>query len=183
MKKQLFRSLAIVCLFCFSVQVARAQTTQAKDELNYSASMCIPRTGGQFQSGDTGGFAWNDKGFWANGDDDEAQTLVCPIPFDPRAKKADGSFGTIEVKLNVIDNSYLHEVVAKLFGKDPEAENSVELGRAFTSNQDFGRFNLTLNGAPGNNIKYLWLQISVPPLYWVYKSAVIGYRVNRLGFD
>ncbi len=186
MKKATLISIAILALGLLGANPAQAQS--AKDELNYSASACTPPTANQFHGSDRLGFSWDGRGFWVNLDDDETQTLICPVPFDPRATKADGTFGTIEVRVNVVDSSHLHELTAKLFGKtttgDPLNDDATLLDTQFTSNAFTGATTLTLSGTPVNNIRYLWVKIDVPRVVWPAKrSAVIGYRVNRVGFN
>lgn len=190
MKRQYLFNLAFLSLVILSLSAGRAQAQTAKDELNYSASICTPRNAGQFDGSDRAGLAWDSRGFWVNKDTDESQQLICPIPFDPRAVRADGTFGTIEVRVNVFDNSHLHEVVAKVFGvatsNDPFNNNQPlqPLATAFTSNETTGARTLLLSVRPGNDIRYLWLEIDVPREVWPAKrSAVIGYRVNRVGFN
>lgn len=176
--------LGVICLMAHA-SPARAQT--AKDELDYSASMCTPRNAGQFHGSDAEGFTWDERGYWVNRDEDENQQLVCPIPFDRRAVQ-DGAFGTIEIRVNVVDSSHLHELTAEVFGKvttgDPLNDAAVLLASAFTSNRFTGARTLLLSATPGNDIRYLWLKIDVPrEVYPAKRSAVIGYRINRVGFN
>jgi hypothetical protein len=168
-------------LFLAGSTVTFAQV--AKDELNYSASACTAPTAEQFHGNGRLGFRWDSRGFWEN-TDDQTQTLICPIPFDMRTSR-DGSFGIIEVRVNIYDNSHLHEMTARLYatsGADPFAARN-PLTNAFTSNPFTGETTLLLSATPPNDTRYLWIEIAVPrEVYPAQRSAVIGYRVNRLGF-
>jgi hypothetical protein len=183
--------LALTCLGLLTIVWSSlpAQAQSAKDELDYSASMCTPRSAEQFHGNGREGFAWDARGFWANRDTDASQTLVCPIPFDRRAVKADGSFGTIEVKVNVFDNSHLHELVARVFGTtgvgDPSGPDLQALATADNGIVgNTGARTLLLSFNPSNDMRYLWLEIVVPRVIWPdQRSTVTGYRVNRIGFN
>lgn len=174
----------LLALSALAAGPALAQT--AKDELNYSASICIPPTANQFHGSDREGMEWDSRGMWVNRDADESQKLICAVPFDHRATAGDGGLGVVEVRVNVYDNSHLHEVEAKLYATsgsgDPFAARN-PLTTAFTSNAFTGADTLLLSATPPNNTRYLWVEITLPREIWPAKrSAVIGLRLNRLGF-
>lgn len=189
--RQQLQSLTLACLglLVISGSGLHAQAQTAKDELDYSASICTPRSAGEFQGNGREGFAWDSKGFWVNKDEDESQTLICPIPFDRRAVKADGSFGAIEVRVNVFDNSHLHEMVARVFGTTGVGDPSGPALQALVTRDNgivgnTGASTLLLSFSPSNDTRYLWLEIVVPRVIWPAKrSTVTGYRVNRVGFN
>lgn len=190
--RQKLQSLTLACLGLMVISGSRlhAQAQTAKDQLDYSASICTPRSAGEFQGNDREGFAWDSKGFWVNKDGDQGQTLICPIPFDRRAvKTTDGSFGTIEVKVNVFDNNRQYEMVARVFGTTGVGDPSGSALQALATKDNgivgnTGASTLTLSFKPGNEIRYLWLEIVVPQSnLYTGRSTVTGYRVNRIGFN
>jgi hypothetical protein len=181
MKKQHLFGLVLFGLLLVTMSAGSAQAQTPIDQLNYPACNCIPRYAGAFEgSGSDGFMLYSSSGIFLNYDDDENEQLFCPIAYDHRFRRADGTMAPIEIQVDVIDLHAGDEVRVDVFGRTTGG-NAVLLRTENTSNPfKEGWTTLTLTVTPSSTIRYIWLSVDVPDTSPYGVSGVIGYRIRRV---
>ena len=179
MKKQSLFSLALFGLLLIATSAVSVQAQTPIDQLNYPACNCIPRYAGAFEGSGADGFLlYADSGIFFNYDDDENEQLFCPIPYDHRFRRSDGTIAPIQIQFDIIDQNTGDEVRVDVFGRTSTG-SAILLGTANTSIPFTGTTTLTVTVTPLSTTRYIWVSVDVPDV-GTGRSAVIGYRVSRV---
>jgi hypothetical protein len=175
-------SSAVMCLL-FLTAGAMPTEAQVLSQTNVSAANCIPKYAGAFHGSDALGFYWQTTGTSAGGflnyEDNEREELICAVPFDPLLRRASGTIPTIQVIVDVIDNSDGDEIRVDLFRQNGNAGSGGAVDSANTSIPETGRRSLTVSFTPTSTTRYVWFLVSVPFKDNVGISGVVGFRVQR----
>jgi hypothetical protein len=174
MPRQLFVAAFLAMLSATAVMAS-------PDELYYPASNCHPFDGASWQGGGSSGFAFmSSVGGWYNFDANDAQALVCPVPYFRDTNALD----PITVRVVVEDRHHLSFTRAYLCGRDSSGPKICDTRDDFPTVMGTSTIELTIQ--PVSSTRFVWIEVLVPDndddnnaFTLNGTSGVLGYRVMR----
>jgi hypothetical protein len=158
-----------------------AAALASPDELYYPASSCAPFDGASWQGGGSSGFAFaSSVGGWFNYDANDAQALVCPVPYH----RDTGDLRPITVRVVVDDFHHLAFTRAYLCGRGSTGSKICDSADNFPTVMGNSTIELTIQ--PTAATRFVWIEVVVRdndddnnPWTLNGTSGVLGYRVMR----
>jgi hypothetical protein len=160
---------------------APAIALASPDELYYPASNCQPFDGNGWNGGGSSGFAFlSSVGGLYNFDANDAEALVCPVPYF----RDTGDLKPITVRVVVDDRHHLSFIRAFLCGRDSTGPKICTSADNFPT--VFGTATIELTIQPAASTRFVWIEVVIPdndddnnPWTLNGTSGMLGYRVLR----
>jgi hypothetical protein len=151
------------------------------DELYYPASSCQPFNAGAWHGSGAEGFSFlSSVGGLYNFDTDDAEALVCPVPY----YRDTNDLAPITVRVVVEDRHHSLGITAFLCGRDSTGPKICDSANNFPT--VFGTSTLELTIQPVAGTRFVWIEVLIPdddednnPFSDRGTSGLLGYRVLR----
>jgi hypothetical protein len=161
--------------------VSATAALASPDELYYPASNCQPFDGTGWNGGGSSGFAFlSSVGGLFNFDANDAEALVCPVPYS----RDTNDLKPITVRVVVEDRHHLSLVRAFLCGRDSTGPKICDSADNFPTVMGTSTIELTIQ--PAASTRFVWIEVVIPdndddndPWTLNGTSGMLGYRVFR----